>query len=98
MISFAATNASGARTGAAGNRYGRGRCGSALRSASRVIGANPYMITVAAETSPIRLCQLGNGRKQIRPITNAKRIETYGTPRLLIRLMLLGTYPAWPSA
>jgi len=59
--------------------------------ASKVIGANPYMITVAEVTSPTRLCQLGKGRKQIRPTTNARMIEVYVTPRLLIRLTPWGT-------
>ena len=42
----------------------------------RVIGANPYMMTVADVTSPTRPCQLGNGRKQISPTTNVDKIRS----------------------
>ena len=69
-----------------------------MRSATSVMGANPYMITVADVTSPTRPCQLGNGRKQISPTTNASITEVHGTPRAEILLMPLGTKPACPRA
>ena len=48
------------------------------------------MITVAEVTSPTRPAQLGKGRKTSRPTTKAMQMETNGTPRLLIRLMIRG--------
>src|SRR5450631_2955011 len=82
-IKSADTKPSGESTAANGRRYGRTRSGSDLRSAPRDTGANAYMIAVADVTRPTRLCQLGKGRKTISPTTNASRIETQGTPRLL---------------
>ena len=81
MISLAAMNDSGAMTPAAGIWYGRTRSGSALRSAARVSGANPYMITVADVTSETSDCQLGKGRNAMIPTTNATAVETHGMPR-----------------
>jgi hypothetical protein len=62
------------------------------------MGANPYMITVADVTSPTRPCQLGKGRKQIRPTTNARITDVHGTPREEILLTPFGMNPACPSA
>src|ERR1700712_3676841 len=98
MISLAAMNESGARTPAAGIRYGRCRSGSALRSAASVSGANPYMITVAEVTSETRDCQLGNGRNAMIPTMKATTVDTQGMPRLEIFDSPFGAKPDWLSA
>src|SRR6476661_6882491 len=82
-MKFAATNASGLSTEAAGRRNGRCRPASTRRRAPRATGAKPYMIAVAEVTRPTSDCQLGNGRNAISPTMNASRIEVSGTPRRL---------------
>src|SRR3954469_561509 len=93
MISPETTKASGDSTAAAGNRYGRSASGSRLRKTPRDSGAPAYMSTLALVISPTSDCQLGNGRKQMQPITNAVTTPNQGTPRLLSRSKICGTYP-----
>src|SRR3954454_10514508 len=87
------TNPNGAMNSAAGNRYGRSASGRRRRKAPRDSGAPAYMSTLALVISPTSDCQLGNGRKQMQPITNAVTTPNQGTPRLLSRSKICGTYP-----
>ena len=47
--------------------------------------------TEALVIRPTRDCQLGNGRKQMQPVTNAASSPTHGTPRLLVHSNTDGT-------
>src|SRR5436305_2581586 len=92
-MKLAHTNDSGARTFAAGSRYGRGRSGSERRRAASDTGAIAYISTVAVVTSPTMPAQLGKGRKTSIPITQQKISDTNGTPRLSTCPSAGGTYP-----
>ena len=85
MIRPETTNASGARTPAAGIRYGRSAFGSCLRKTPSESGAPAYISTLALVISPTSDCQLGNGRKQMQPTMNAVITPTQGTRASLSR-------------
>src|SRR3954453_2384811 len=80
MSRFATTNASGASTPPAGARYGRSWSGRRLRNTPNASGAPAYMRTLALVIRPTRDLQLGNGRKQMHPTTNATIRPNHGTP------------------
>ena len=82
---FATTKASGASTEPAGARYGRSASGSRRRNTPKESGAPAYISTLALVISPTSDLQLGNGRKQTQPTTNAVMRPTHGTPRLFVR-------------
>src|SRR5690242_10521112 len=81
MSRFATTNASGASTGPSGARQGRSASGSRRLKTPNASGAPAYMSTLAAVMSPTSDVQLGNGRKQTHPTTNAVSRPNHGTPR-----------------
>ena len=81
MSRFATTNESGAGTGPNGARQGRSASGSRRRKTPKASGAPAYISTLAAVISPTRDVQLGNGRKQTQPTTNAVISPNQGTPR-----------------
>src|SRR3954462_6736406 len=81
MSRFATTNESGASTDPAGARHGRSVCGSRRRKTPNASGAPAYMSTLAAVIRPTSDVQLGNGRKQTQPTTNAVSSPNHGTPR-----------------
>src|SRR4051794_26163891 len=91
MIRLETTNASGHRNSAAGSRYGRSASGSRRRKTPRDSGAPAYMSTLALVIRPTNDCQLGNGRKQMQPATNAAIRPTHGTPRSLVHSNGVGT-------
>src|SRR3954465_10671254 len=93
MMRLATTNASGEITEAAGSRQGRSAFGSRRRKTPSDSGAPAYMSTLALVIRPTSDCQLGNGRKQMHPTTNAVITPTHGTLRLLSRSKACGTYP-----
>src|SRR4051812_43667823 len=78
---FATTKASGERTTAAGRRYGRSADGIRDRKAPRASGAPAYIKTLALVIRPTSDFQLGKGRKQMQPTTNAVKSPTHGMPR-----------------
>jgi hypothetical protein len=82
--------ASGLSSQAAGNLYPRGRSGSCFRRPARASGAIAYIRTVADVIRPTRPNQSGNGRNVSMPITKQTPIDTSGTPRALILLMIFG--------
>src|SRR3954468_8000005 len=88
---LATMNATGASTPPAGARYGRGASGSRLRKTPNESGAPAYMSTLALVIKPTSDFQLGNGRKQMQPTTNAGTTPNHGTPRVLIRSKICGT-------
>jgi hypothetical protein len=88
---LATTNASGDSQLARGSRYGRSAAGSRLRNTPSDNGAPAYIRTLALVISPTSDRQLGNGRKQMHPITKAAISPTHGTPRLLVRSKTAGT-------
>src|SRR5579871_6509178 len=99
MIQLAHTNASGARTRAAGSRYTRGRSGLVFRNAASARGAPAYISTEELVAMPTSLLQLGNGSRNNRPIPVANRTPNTGTcVRLLVRSNSSGTYPLRASA
>src|ERR1043166_2221456 len=79
---FATTNASGASTAPNGALYGRAALGRRRRKTPIASGAPAYMSTLAPLMSPTSDPQLGNGRKQMQPTTNAVPTPNHGTPRL----------------
>src|SRR4051795_3364904 len=81
MISPEMVNPNGAMKPAMGSRYGRSASGGRLRTAPRDRGAPAYINTLALVISPTSDCQLGNGRKQIQPVTKAPISPTHGTAR-----------------
>src|SRR5205085_2322694 len=81
---FATTNESGASTEPAGARHGRSVLGSRRRKTPKARGAPAYMRTLAAVIRPTRDVQLGNGRKQTQPTTNAVSRPNHGTARLSV--------------
>src|ERR1700710_2861490 len=85
------TNPKGAMNSAAGNRYGRSAFGRRLRNAPSDSGAPAYISTLALVISPTSDCQLGNGRKQMQPVTKAAISPTHGTPRSLTHSNGVGT-------
>src|SRR5437763_13655113 len=87
---FATTNESGASTGPAGARHGRSACGNRRRKTPKASGAPAYMRTLAAVISPTSDVQLGNGRKQTQPTTNAVIRPNHGTPRLSVDSYTVG--------
>src|SRR4051812_19619552 len=91
MIRLATMKASGDRISAAGSRYGRSASGSRRRKAPSESGAPPYISTEALVIRPTSDCQLGNGRKQMQPVTNAAIRPTQGTPRELVHSKAEGT-------
>src|SRR5262245_31932698 len=91
MISPATMNASGDSTFAMGNRYGRSASGSRLRKTPSDSGAPAYISTLALVISPTSDCQLGNGRKQMQPATNATISPTHGTPWEFVHSNAVGT-------
>src|SRR6185437_524290 len=98
MIRFAEMNPTGFSTVGHGIRYGRGRSGSRLLSAARDTGANAYMMAVASVMMLTIEFQLGNGAKQISPMTNATRTDTHGMPRLLTLVSASGSTSSLPIA
>ena len=64
-------NASGAKNPPRGSRKGRSASGSRLRKTPSESGAPAYISTDALVIRPTSDCQLGNGRKQMQPVTNA---------------------------
>src|SRR5205807_10456241 len=93
MIRLATMNATGDQNQPPGSRYGRGRSGSCLRRQPKASGAPAYISTLAEVTNPTSFCQVGNGRKTMRSMTNAKSRPNQGTPRLVVRSKRAGTYP-----
>src|SRR3954469_18386500 len=85
------TNPNGAMNSAAGNRYGRSASGRRRRKAPRDSGAPAYISTLALVISPTSDCQLGNGRKQMQPATNAVMRPTHGTARSFVHSKGVGT-------
>src|SRR5690348_12534495 len=90
MSRFATMNATGASTGPAGARHGRSAFGSRRRNTPKASGAPAYMRTLAAVISPTSDVQLGNGRKQTQPTTNAVIRPNHGTPRRSMDSYTLG--------
>src|SRR6266702_2503952 len=90
MIRFATTKASGESTEAPASRNGRSHSGSLLRKTPNASGAPAYISTLAEVMKPTRVCQLGNGRKQMQPITYAVIRPTHGTPPPLSEASCLG--------
>ena len=62
-----------------------------MRNAPSDSGAPAYISTLALVISPTSDCQLGNGRKQMQPVTNAAIRPTHGTPRSLTHSKGVGT-------
>src|SRR6478672_12986886 len=91
MISPEMAKPRGAMISAAGSTYGRSALGSRRRNAPRDKGAPAYISTLALVIRPTRDCQLGNGRKQMTPVTKAAISPTQGTPRLLVHSNAVGT-------
>src|SRR6478735_4417617 len=81
----------GASTPAAGSLYGRSAFGSRRRKAPSDSGAPAYIRTLALVIRPTSDCQLGNGRKQMQPVTNAAMRPTQGTARWLVHSNTVGT-------
>src|SRR3954468_23311686 len=93
MSRFATTKASGASTDPAGARHGRSACGSRRRKTPKARGAPAYISTLAAVISPTSDVQLGNGRKQTQPTTNAVMRPNHGTPRRSVASYAVGQWP-----
>src|SRR6476620_9222808 len=91
MIRLEIANATGDRISAAGSRNGRSWSGRRLRNARSDSGAPAYTSTDALVIRPTSDCQLGNGRKQMHPVTKAAIRPTHGTPRLLVHSKIEGT-------
>src|SRR3954447_7956950 len=91
MISPEIVTPNGAMKPAMGSRYGRSASGKRLRNAPSDNGAPAYISTLALVISPTRDCQLGNGRKQMQPVTKAPIRSTHGTPRSLTHSNGVGT-------
>src|SRR3954469_3140544 len=91
MISPEMVNPNGAMKPAAGSLYGRSASGRRLRKAPSDNGAPAYINTLALVISPTRDCQLGNGRKQMQPVTKAAMRPTHGTPREFVHSNIVGT-------
>src|SRR5919205_532550 len=83
MSRLATTNETGASTSPKGARQGRSASGSRRRKTPKASGAPAYMSTLAAVISQTSDVQLGNGRKQMQPTTNAVTSPNHGTPRSL---------------
>ena len=83
--------ATGDRTPATGSRNGRSWSGSRLRNTPSDSGAPAYISTDALVIRPTSDCQLGNGRKQMQPVTKAAIRPTHGTPRALVHSKIDGT-------
>src|SRR6478735_9535548 len=79
------TNPNGAMKPAAGTLYGRSAYGMRLRNAPSESGAPAYISTLALVISPTSDCQLGNGKKQMHPVTKAAISPTHGTARAFRR-------------
>src|SRR6266567_1985834 len=92
MIRLATTNESGPSTVNPGIRYGLFASGTCLRKDARASGAPAYISTLAEVTKPTSSCQLGNGRKTTRPMTNEKIRPNHGTPRLSVLPKIGGKY------
>src|SRR5437588_4522373 len=90
MSRFATTKASGASTEPAGARHGRSASGRRRRKTTNESGAPAYMSTLALVISPTSDFQLGNGRKQTQPTTNAVMRPNQGTPRAFVRSYAVG--------
>src|SRR6478609_10416570 len=84
MISPEMQKPSGDMKPARGSRYGRSAFGMRLRNAPSDSGAPAYISTEALVIRPTSDCQLGNGRKQMHPVTNAAISPNQGTPRELV--------------
>src|SRR5690349_10158462 len=91
MIRLEIAKPTGDRISAAGRRNGRSWSGSRLRNALRDSGAPAYISTDALVIRPTSDCQLGNGRKQMQPVTKAAIRPTQGTPRALVHSNGVGT-------
>src|ERR1700712_1356841 len=91
MIRPEMLNPRGATISAAGSTYGLSALGIRLRNAPSDSGAPAYISTLALVISPTSDCQLGNGRKQMQPVTKAAIRPTQGTPRLLVPSKGVGT-------
>src|SRR5215471_17550356 len=98
MIKLAEQNAIGRTNQGSGTRYERARPASTLCNAAREMGANAYMMAVAAVTTLTSAFQLLNGPNASSPTTAATRIETTGTPFLLVEASALGISRSSPSA
>src|SRR5262245_32787204 len=98
MMRFAEQNAVGSSTSGIGIRYVRGRSRSSLWSAASDSGANAYMIAVAPVMTLTSALQLLNGPNARQPTTAPTRIDTTGTPFLLVLASALGISCSSPSA
>src|SRR4051794_221526 len=90
---LATMNATGASRPPAGARYGRTASGSRLRKTPKESGAPAYISTLALVIKPTSDFQLGNGRKQMQPMTKATISPNHGTPRSFVFSNARGTYP-----
>src|SRR6478672_2088276 len=90
MIRLATQNANGDSTPAQGSRYGRSASGRRRRKTTSDSGAPAYIRTLALVIRPTSACQLGNGRKQMHPVTNAAMRPTQGTARWLVHSNIVG--------
>ena len=84
MIRLAEQKAAGSASFGIGTRYDRRRPPSTLCSAASDSGAKAYMMAVAAVTTLTREFQLLNGPNATEPTTAAVRMETTGTPFLVV--------------
>src|SRR3954449_9839959 len=91
MMRFEMAKPTGDRMPTAGSRNGRSWAGSRLRNALNDSGAPAYISTDALVIRPTSDCQLGNGRKQMQPVTKAAIRPTQGTPRALVHSKAEGT-------
>src|SRR5438309_10086980 len=98
MIRFAQQNAAGSTTRGMGVRYDRGRPPSTRCSAASDTGANAYMIAVAPVTTLTNALQLLNGPNASDPMTAATRMDTTGTPLLLVEASAVGISRSSPRA
>src|SRR3984957_1366543 len=98
MIRLAEQNAAGSTSAGVGTRYDRGRPLSTLWSAASDTGAKAYMIAVAPVTTLTSALQLLNGPNASDPTTAATRMDTTGTPLLLVVASAVGISRSSPSA
>jgi hypothetical protein len=76
-----------------GSRNGRGSSGHCSRSAASTSGPEAKDSTVAEVMKPTSCCQLGKGRKTIRPTTKVTSRLTIGTPRFVVFASEAGALP-----
>src|ERR1700694_5018660 len=98
MIKLAEQKAAGSTSAGRGTRYDRGRSASTRWSAASDTGAKAYMIAVAPVTTLTSALQLLNGPNPSDPMTAATRMDTTGTPLLLVVASAVGISRSSPSA